>query len=151
MVRGAVLVEERDRARGLAGSTRATSRRSQGLRLGKSLLLSFLAGACLRAARTDEGLAAVDEGLDLLPRNHRAMRRARPLAPAGRLVLRRAPARGRRSQVRNAEAMSASSTPEQWRAHRERTCSSGASAPATPAAGGSNMRRDEIAVGPLAA
>jgi predicted ATPase len=64
MVRGRVLVEEGDDARGLEEMREGLAAlRQAGLRLGESLLISFLAGACLRTDRPDEGLAAVDEGL----------------------------------------------------------------------------------------
>ena len=64
MVRGRVLVEEGNDAQGLGEMREGLAAlRHAGLRLGESLLISFLAGACLRLDRPDEGLVAVDEGL----------------------------------------------------------------------------------------
>jgi hypothetical protein len=64
VVRGWGLVEGGERARGLAQIEEGLAlRRSKGLRLGNSLLLSLHAGACLRAARIEEGLAAAHAGL----------------------------------------------------------------------------------------
>ena len=68
------------------------SRRSQtGLRLGNSLLLSFRAGACLRAARIDEGLAAADAGLTHCRETTERCFEAELWRLKGELVLRRAP------------------------------------------------------------
>jgi len=64
VIRGRAVVEEGDGARGLAEIREGLDvLRQTGLHLGDSLLLSLLAGACLRMNRLDEGLAAVDAGL----------------------------------------------------------------------------------------
>jgi hypothetical protein len=64
VIRGRALVEEGDGARGPAEIREGLDAlRRTGLRLGESLLLSFLAGACLRMNHLDEGFAAADAGL----------------------------------------------------------------------------------------
>ena len=63
-IRGRALAEEGDGDQALAeirGGLAALER--AGLRFGSSLMLSLLAGACLRLDRGDEGLAATDAGL----------------------------------------------------------------------------------------
>ncbi|HTY76209.1 MAG TPA: AAA family ATPase [Candidatus Bathyarchaeia archaeon] len=64
VIRGGALVEQGEGARGLGEIREGLNvLRAVGIRLGDSVQLSILAGACLRMHRVDEGLAAVNEGL----------------------------------------------------------------------------------------
>jgi hypothetical protein len=105
VVRGWGLVEGGERARGLAQIEEGLAlRRSKGLRLGNSLLLSLHAGACLRAARIEEGLAAADAGLTHCRETTERCFEAELWRLKGDLVVRRAPARGPTRQVMISEA-----------------------------------------------
>jgi len=64
VIRGSALVGEGDGAQGQAQIHAGLDElQGTGLRLGNSLHLSLLAGACLRLDRVDDGLAAADAGL----------------------------------------------------------------------------------------
>jgi len=72
-----------------------------GLRLGNSQLVSFLAAACLRLDRVDEGLAAVDSGLAHCRDTSERLFESELWRLRGELLLRRAPRW--RAAIRDAE------------------------------------------------
>jgi len=95
VIRGRALVEEDDGARGLAEIREGLDvLRQTGLRLGDSLLLSFLAGACLRLDRLDEGVAAAEAGLAHCRDTAERLFEAGIWRLRGELILRRARTRG---------------------------------------------------------
>ncbi len=95
VIRGRALVEEDDGARGLAEIREGLDAlRQTGLRLGDSLLLSLLAGACLRLDFLDEGVAAADAGLAHCRDTAERLFEAEIWRLRGELILRRARTRG---------------------------------------------------------
>ena len=147
VVRGWVLVEEGQRSRGLAQIEEGlASRRAGSLRLGNSLLLSFHAGACLRAARFEEGLAAADAGLTHCRETTERCFEAELWRLKGELGLRRAPSRGPARQVMISEAKKCF---ENGRAVARAQGAHMLEQRVSAAAAGSNKRRGEIAVGSL--
>jgi hypothetical protein len=91
--RGRARVEQSDGEAGLAEIREglALLQRAR-LRLGFSLLSSFLAGACLRLDRVDEGLAAADTGLQHCRETSERLFESELWRLRGTLLLRRAPA-----------------------------------------------------------
>src|SRR5262249_43510056 len=100
--RGRALVELGEGERALEEIRRGLEILQQaGLRLGNSQLLSFLAAACLRLDRVDEGLAAVDCGLAHCRDTAERLFESELWRLRGELLLRRAPRW--RAAIRDAE------------------------------------------------
>jgi hypothetical protein len=96
VVRGRALVELGHGDRGLVEIREGVDvLRQHGLRLGNSLLLSLLAGACLRLEKLDEGLAAADAGLTHCHDTGERLFEAELLRLRGALIERRARPRKR--------------------------------------------------------
>jgi tetratricopeptide (TPR) repeat protein len=104
VIRGRALVEAGDRDRGLAEIREGLGvRRLAGLRLGTSLRLALLAGACLRLDRPAEGLTAADAGLAHCRDTGERVLEAELWRLRGELLQRRA-SDGARGRISDAEA-----------------------------------------------
>ncbi|HYB40629.1 MAG TPA: hypothetical protein VEL75_02605, partial [Candidatus Methylomirabilis sp.] len=105
VVHGRALVELGEEAAGLVQIKEGLElRRSRRLVLGNSLLLSFFAGACLRADRVEEGLAAANAGLTHCRESDERCFEAELWRLKSALITRRAPLRGQARQAVLSEA-----------------------------------------------
>jgi DNA-binding winged helix-turn-helix (wHTH) protein len=105
VMRGRGLVEQGDGSRGLAEIREGLEAlRRSGLQLANSLQLSFLASACLRLDRVDEGLAAVDAGVSYCRESSERLFEAELWRLQGELMARRAPRARQARPVAIAEA-----------------------------------------------
>ena len=105
VLRGRALLEEGDGDRGLAEMREGLDELERTrLRLGNSLLFSFLAAACLRLDRGDEGLGAADAGLTHCRDTGERLFEAELWRLRGELILRRARIKGQARPASGPEA-----------------------------------------------
>jgi hypothetical protein len=133
VIRDRALVEQGEGERGLAEIREGLDvlRRAK-IRLAASLWFSFLAEACLRLNRVDEGLAATDTGLTHCRDTAARLFEAELWRVRGELILRGPAPRRVRGRARCVNRRSASRELERWRGPRGRTCWSGGPAGRTP-------------------